>query len=389
MQQMIVGVPSERSANESRVGLTPSAAGALVRAGHLVVVESGAGESARFSDDAYREAGANIAYTREEVAGRSDLLLKVSTLTPGEIALLREGQTVLGFHHLAASGRSLLESLQDSGATLIGCEVIEDERGDLHVLRAMSEIAGQLAVHIGAHYLETHSGGRGILLGGAPGIPPAHVVILGAGVVGLWAARVAAGNMAQVTILDRRADALRRAGELLGRGVVTELAHEQSIARAVAYADVLVGAVLNRGERTSRAVSRAMVSRMKPGSVIVDVSIDQGGCVETSRPTTLDDPVFVENGVTHYCVPNMASAVARTASLALTGALLPSVRALAGSGIESALASDRGLAAGTYIYRGRLVSAAVARSFGVPSEPLASLLGAAPLGPAAKAGVKP
>jgi len=386
---MIIGVPCERTANESRVGLTPSATGALVRAGHLVLVESGAGEPARFADDAYRAAGATIAYTSEEVAGRSDLLLKVAALRPGEVALLHEGQAVLGFHHLAASGRSLLDALLHSGATLIGCEVIEDERGDLHVLRAMSEIAGQLAVHIGAHYLETHSGGRGILLGGAPGIPPAHVVILGAGVVGLWAARVAAGNMAQVTILDRRTDALRRAGELLGRGVVTELAHEQSIARAVAYADVLIGAVLNRGERTSRAVSRAMVERMKPGSVIVDVSIDQGGCVETSRPTTLEDPVFVEKGVTHYCVPNMASAVARTASLALTGALLPSVRALAGSGIESALVNERGLAAATYVYRGRLVSAAVARSFDVPWEPLAALLGAPPLRPARQAGATP
>ena len=372
---MIIGVPCERTANERRVGLTPSAAGALVREGHLLVVESGAGESARFSDDAYRAAGASIAYSPEEVTGRSDLLLKVSALGPAEIELLHEGQAVLGFHHLAASGRSLLDALLGSGATLIGCEVIEDERGDLHVLRAMSEIAGQLAVHVGAHYLETQSGGRGILLGGAPGIPPAHVVVLGAGVVGMWAARVAAGNMAQVTILDRRADALRRAGELLGHGVVTELAHEQSIARAVAYADVLIGAVLLRGERTSRAVSRAMVERMKPGSVVVDVSIDQGGCVETSRPTTLDDPVFVERGVTHYCVPNMTSAVARTASLALTGALLPSVRALAGSGIETALANDRGLAAGAYVHRGRLVSAAVARSFGIPWEPLGSLLG--------------
>jgi alanine dehydrogenase len=254
---MIIGVPCERSANESRVGLTPSAAGSLARAGHLVVVEPGC-------DDDYRQVGASIAYKLEEVVGRSDLLLKVSGLRPGEVAFLHEGQAVLGFHHLAAGRRSLLDALLDSGATLIGCEVIEGERGDLHVLRAMSEIAGQLAVHIGAHYLETHSGGRGILLGGAPGIPPAHVVILGAGVVGLSAARVAAGNMAQVTILDKRTDALRRAGDLLGRGVVTELAHEQSIGRAVAYADVLVGAVLIRGERTSTAVSRAMVERMKP-----------------------------------------------------------------------------------------------------------------------------
>jgi len=374
---MIVGVPHERNASESRVALTPSAAGALARAGHHVIVESGTGEAARFGDDEYRQAGASIAYKFEEVAGRADLLLKVSGLSPGEVPLLHEGQAVLGFHHLAASGRPLLDSLLDRGVTLIGCEVIEDERGELHVLRAMSEIAGQLAVHTGAHYLETHSGGRGILLGGAPGIPAAHVVILGAGVVGLWAARVAAGNMAQVTVLDKRADALRRAGELLGGSVVTELAHEQSIARAAAYADVLIGAVLVRGERASRAVTRAMVERMKPGSVIVDVSIDQGGCVETSRPTTLEDPVFVESGVTHYCVPNMPSAVARTASLALTGALLPSVRALAGSGIESVLANDPGLAAGTYAYRGRLVSAAVARAHGLPCASLAALLGAA------------
>ena len=385
---MIIGVPRERTANENRVGLTPSAAGALVREGHVVLVEAGAGGPARFSDEAYRAAGASIAYVREEVAGRSDLLLRVSALKPGEVAELHEGQAVLGFHHLAAGGRPLLDALLDSGATLIGCEVIEDERGDLHVLRAMSEIAGQLAVHIGAHYLETHSGGRGILLGGAPGIAPAHVVIVGAGVVGQWAARVAVGNMAQVTILDTRTDALRRAGELLGPGVVTELAHEQSIARAVAYADVLIGAVLLRGERASRAVSRAMVEKMKPGSVIVDVSIDQGGCVETSRPTSLADPVFVEMGVTHYCVPNMASAVARTASLALTGALLPSVLALAGSGIESAVMNDPGLAAGTYVYRGHLVSAPVARSFDVPSEPLASLLGARPRRPE-PAGARP
>lgn len=386
---MIIGVLRERSVNENRVGLTPSAAGALARAGHEVLVESGAGDSARFGDDEYRKARASIAYTIEEVVGRSDLLLKVSALKPGEVAFLHEGQTVLGFHHLAASQRSLLEPLLDSGATLIGYEVIEDERGELHVLRAMSEIAGQLAVHIGAHYLETHSGGRGILLGGAPGIPPAHVVILGAGVVGFWAARVAAGNMAQVSILDTRPEALRRAGETLGRSVITELAHEQGVARAIAYADLLIGAVLIRGERTPRAVSRSMVETMKPGSVIVDVSIDQGGCVETSRPTTLDDPVFVERGVTHYCVPNMASAVARTASVALTGALLPSVRALADQGIESALLNDRGLAAGTYVYRGALVSAAVARSFGIPCEPLASILGAPALRPTPQTGRRP
>jgi len=383
---MIIGVLRERRENEDRVGLTPSAAGALAAGGHHVLVEAGAGVAARFADDEYRKAGAQIAYTSDETVGRADLLLKVSALRPSEIALLHDGQAVLGFHHLAACPKSLLTPLLDSGATLIGYEVIEDERGDLHVLRAMSEIAGQLAVHTGAHYLETHSGGRGILLGGAPGIPPAHVVVLGAGVVGLWAARIAAGNMAQVSVLDTRPEALRRAGETLGRSVITELANEPAVARAVAYADLLIGAVLVRGERTTRMVSRAMVEKMKPGSVIVDVSIDQGGCVETSRPTTLDDPVFVEHGVTHYCVPNMTSAVARTASVALTGALQPAVRALADSGIESALRSHRGLAAGTYVYRGHLVSPAVARAAGVPSAHLASLLAAPPTRAAAPAG---
>jgi alanine dehydrogenase len=379
---MFIGILCETKPTENRVCLTPSGVAGLTSSGHRVVVESGAGAAARFADDEYRAAGAQVVYDREEVFGRSDLLMKVSALQREDLRHLRGGTAVLAFHHLAAAGRDLVEGLLSRQATLIGYEVIEDESGDLPILHAMSEIAGQLAVHAGAHYLETRAGGRGILLGGSTGVPPAHVVILGAGVVGLWAARTAAGNRAQVTLLDKSLAALRRAEDALGRSVVTEVAHPASIARAAAYADVLVGAILIRGERAPHLVTRAMVESMKPGSVILDISIDQGGCVETSRPTTLDDPVYTEDGVTHYAVPNMTSAVARTASVALSHALVPIAAALAERGIESALASDAGLAAGVYVYRGDPVVESVARMFGVQPAPLLDRVASA--GPAGR-----
>ncbi len=372
---MNIGVLSERVSSESRVCLTPAGARNLVMHGHRVVVESGAGALARFGDEEYQDAGAWVVYDREEVLGRSDLALKVSQLKGSEAEWLREGQAVMAFHHMAAAGRDLVDCLRARGATLIGYEVIEDAQGDLPILHAMSEIAGQLAVHVGGHYLETRAGGRGILLGGGTGIPPAHVVILGAGVVGQWAGRIAAGNRAQVTLLDSSVSALRSAETALGRGVITEVADPRAIARAAAYADVLIGAVLIRGEKTPNLVTRDMVEGMKRGSVIVDVSIDQGGCVETSRPTTLEDPIYVESDVTHYAVPNMSSAVARTASLALTHALLPFVTALADQGVETALKEDPGLRAGVYTYRGELVSEGVARTFAMPCQKISELVG--------------
>jgi alanine dehydrogenase len=372
---MNIGVLSEEGASESRVCLTPAGSRSLILAGHRVVVESGAGSAARFADEEYRKSGAWVVYDRDEVIGRADLVMKVSPLTPSQAALLREGQTVMAFHHLAAGSREMIEELMRRGVTMLGYEVIEDAHGDLPILHAMSEIAGQLSVHVAAHYLETRAGGRGILLGGATGIPPAHVVILGSGVVGQWAARTALGNGAQVTMLDSNLSALRRAEELLGRGVVTEVTSARAIARAAAYADVLVGAVLIRGERAPHLVTREMVEGMKPGSVIVDVSIDQGGCVETSRPTTLEDPIFTECGVTHFAVPNMPSAVARTASLALTAAALPFVQALADEGVELALRDLPGMAAGVYIFRGDLVFEGVARAFGLGCQTLQDLIG--------------
>jgi alanine dehydrogenase len=372
---MIIGVPLERDPTENRVALTPAGTRTLVHCGHMVVVESGAGRLSRFTDDEYGAAGAHLVYDHEEVFGRADLIMKVTAIRPPEVPLLREQQIVFGFHHLAAASREHLNALLRRGVTLIGFEITEDAAGDVPILHAMSEIAGQLAVTVAAHRLETRGGGRGILLGGSTGIPPAHVVILGAGVAGTWAARTALGNGAQVTMLDTRLGALRRAEEIFGRSVVTEVAHLFSITRAVSYADVLIGAILLRGERTPHVVTRAMVGGMKQGAVIIDVSIDQGGCVETSRPTTLQDPVFVEDGIIHYAVPNMASAVARTASLALTYAALPFVQTLADMGLEPALAQEAGLARGVYAYRGELVSASVARAFGLRSGPLASILG--------------
>lgn len=377
---MIIGVPVERDATENRVALTPAGARTLVHRGHTVIVESGTGRASRFSDEEYAAAGAYLLYDHEEVLGRADLVLKVSALRPNEVPLLREQQTVLAFHHLAAAHREHLDALLRRRVTLIGYEVIEDAAGDAPILHAMSEIGGQLAVNVAAHLLQTGAGGRGILLGGSTGIPPAHVVILGAGVSGAWAARTALGNGAQVTLLDTSLAALRRAEETLGRQVVTELSHLSSVTRAVSYADVLIGAVLVRGERTPHVVTRAMVGGMKPGAVIIDLSIDQGGCVETSRPTTLEDPVFMEDRIIHYAVPNVGSAVARTASLALTYAALPVVQVLADLGVEQALTRESGLARGVYAFQGELVSQSVARAFGMRATGLPAVLLRAPQG---------
>jgi alanine dehydrogenase len=357
-------VPLEREATENRVALTPAGARSLAHRGHTVVVESGAGRASRFSNDEYSTAGAHLVYDHEEVFGRSDLVLKVSALKSAEVALLHEQQTVLAFHHLAAASREHLQALMRRGVTLIGYEVIENGSGDAPILHSMSEIGGQLAVNVASYLLQTRAGGRGVLLGGSTGIPPAHVVILGAGVAGTWAARTALGNGAQVTLLDTSLEALRRAEETFGRRVVTEVSHLFSVSRAVSYADVLIGAVLVRGERTPHVVTRAMVDGMKRGAVIIDLSIDQGGCVETSRPTSLEDPVFLLDGIIHYAVPNMGSAVARTASLALTYAALPFVQRLADDGVEEAIARDAGLAQGVYVLRGEVASRSLARSFG-------------------------
>jgi alanine dehydrogenase len=349
---MIIGVPAEIAATEDRVALTPDGAGMLVSEGHQVLVESGAGLGARFQDAEYRDAGAELLRVPDEIYGRADLIVKVAALLSPEIERLRRDQIVLAFHHLAVCSEARRSSLSRSGATLIAYEAIEDARGDLPVLHAMSAIAGPLAVDEAMRFLPPTHDERKPSPAGCRAGRGVDVVILGAGGVGWTAARTALTRRARVTVLDPDNDALRRVERTLGRGVSTRSAHPLEIWRAIGSADVLIGAVLVRGRRSPHVVSRTMVDAMKAGSVIVDVSIDQGGCVETSRPTSLDDPVYFEKRVTQYAVPNMASAVARTASLALTNAALPFVQALAWRGLREALERVPGLAAGVCLGRG-------------------------------------
>ncbi len=372
---MHIGVPRETLRHDYRVGLTPSVAGLLTQRGHTVLVEHDAGLEAQFLDRDYQRAGAQIAWSREEVYKRSELICRVGKLAAEDIDLLAPGVTVAGFHHLAVAGREAIERLAKLETTLIGYEVIRDPAGSLPVLLPMSEIAGKMAVHLAAYYLQNFPGGRGILLANVPGVPPPTVLVLGAGTVGRTAARQALELGAHVILVDSEMAKLRAASEALGQGLVTSLANLDRLERYTAFADVVIGAVLVPGSRAPFLVSEAMVEAMKPGSVIIDVAIDQGGCVETSRPTTHEQPTFVAHGVVHYCVPNMTANVARTASRALASAVLPCIRELADQGLETALRQHPGLAAGVYLYRGNVVSSEVAGALGLPAASLPELLG--------------
>jgi len=349
---MDIGIPGERHEEESRVALTPSGVRQLVAAGHRVYVEEAAGERCHFLDSDYHEAGAIVVFDREEPFRRADLLVKVGAPAGPELEWLRHGQGLMGFLHLAAAPESEVAGLLERRVTAIGYEVIEDDDGRLPVLTSMSEMAGALAVHNAAALLQSRAGGRGVLLGGAPGIAPATIVILGAGTVGEAAARTALGCGAQVVMLDREVERLRRAQQTFEGRVTTLIADPANVERAVVFADAVIGAVLIHGRRSPVMVTRAMVSLMKSGSVVLDVSIDQGGCIETSRPTTLSDPTFVEEGVIHYCVPNMTAAVARTAAQVLNNAVLPFVLAIAEKGIDAALRTHPPLARGVYLHDG-------------------------------------
>lgn len=371
---MIIGIPRETERLEHRVGMTPFSVSRLVRAGHAVVVERDAGAEAHFSDRDYTEAGAEIGYSAEEVYQRADLVCQVGTIRPGELDLVRSGSLVAAFHHLAVAPRATLDRLRSLDTTLIGYEIIEDEKGDRPILLSMSDLAGQLAIHEAAHLLQIHSGGRGILLGNTPGVPAATVLVLGAGSVGTVAARHAAAIGAQVIVMDEDLRKLQLVHRALGGRVVTCMFDEMQLARYVAMADAVIGAVLIPGGRSPFLVTEEMVRSMRPGSVIVDVSIDQGGCVETSRPTTLDNPTFRVHDVVHYCVPNMTANIARTASRALTDVILPYILRIAEDGLETVVREDPGFGCGLYMYRGRIVNEVVAHLMGVEVEPLAGLL---------------
>jgi alanine dehydrogenase len=372
---MDFGVPLERHRTEHRVGMTPRGVHILVDLGHRVFVETGAGESSRFPDAAYREAGAEVVFRREEVYRRCQVVAGVNAPTMEEVALTSEGQVLLAFWHLAVAPKSLVSEMNNRRLTAIGYEMIADESEHRPVLHAMSQLAGQMTVQTAAHLLQRESGGRGILLGSSAGIPPATVLILGAGTAGLAAAEAAVGSGAHVIVMDKDIEKLSKVVDAYGGRVVTSTADRENIAKYVQFADVVIGAVLVPGGQAPYIVTKEMVATMRPGSVILDISIDQGGCVETSRPTTIDDPTFVFADVVHYCVGNMTANIPRTASKALTHAHIGFLERIARHGVEGAFAQSPALARGCCMYRGTVTQETIASLFGLEYRPVASLLG--------------
>lgn len=362
---MRYGIPKETLFEEKRVGLTPAGVDALVRAGHTVYVETQAGEGSHFSDDEYRNAGAQIVYSAEEAYKRAEVIVKVAPISEAECELLQESQIVFSFLHLAISKRKVLDTLLQKKVTAIGYELIEQE-DRLPVLHSMSEIAGQLAIQVAERQLETFSkGGRGILLGGITGVAPAAVVIIGAGVVGISAAAAALGRGAQVILLDKDVKRLRQIELDFRKRITTVVANPYTISRGAKFADVLIGAVLIKGEKAPHLVTEDMVKQMKKGAVIVDVSIDQGGCIETSHITTLSDPVYLMHDVIHYCVPNMPALVSRTASYGLNNAALNYLLAIGEEGLANAVMADQGLAKGVCTHNGYCSNESVAHNFNI------------------------
>ncbi len=362
---MLIGVPKEIKTHEYRVGLVPGSVRELAHHGHQVVVETGAGAAIGFDDHAYAAAGARILADAAAVFAAAELIVKVKEPQPPEVALLRRDQILFTYLHLAAD-RELTQGLIRSGAVAIGYETVTDARGGLPLLAPMSEVAGRMSVQVGAHCLEKEQGGIGVLLGGVPGVAAAKVVILGGGVAGTNAARVAMGMEAWVTVLDRSLPRLYELDLQFGAQLHTLYSTMENIEREVAAADLVIGAVLIPGGAAPKLVSRNLVRAMRPGTVIVDISIDQGGCFETSRPTTHAAPTYVEEGVVHYCVTNMPGAVARTSTVALNNATLPFVQAIADRGWRRALADDPHLRDGLNICRGRVTHSAVAHDLGLP-----------------------
>jgi alanine dehydrogenase len=367
---MIIGVPREIYRHEHRVGLTPLAAARLVQQGQTVLVEKEAGLTAHFFDRDYQKVGAQIVYDTEEVYKRADLICRVSMLPPQELDLLKPETILCGFLHLAVATRETAARLQELRATLIGYEILRDLQGERPVLVPFSQMAGQMSVHIAAHYLQNECGGRGVLIGSVAGVPPATILVLGAGTVGSTAARVALASGAHVIVFDADLAKLRNVNRELGGQAVTIMGGLDRLEKYTSIADVVIGAVLIPGARAPFVFTEEMVKGMKPGSVIIDVSIDQGGCVETSRPTTLDRPTFVTHNVVHYCVPNMTANIARTSSRALANAAISYISGISTQGLEPMLREDAGLAAGIYMYRGRMVNDRAASTLGIPATSL-------------------
>ena len=370
---MIVGLPKEIKDNEYRVGLTPAGARALTDAGHKVVVERSAGDGSGFEDELYERAGATILGTPDEVWAQGEMIVKVKEPIAPEYPRMREGQVLFTYLHLAPDPKQT-QALLENKVTGIAYETITDRKGTLPLLTPMSEVAGRMAVQVGAHYLEKMQGGRGILLGGVPGVPAARVVIIGGGIVGTNAAKMAVGLGAQVTIIDNNLDRLRELDDIFLSKVSTLASSAYMIHDAISQADLIIGAVLVPGAAAPRLVTRNMLKDVMNGAVIVDVAVDQGGCIETTHPTTHSDPTYYVEGVLHYCVANMPGAVPRTSTFALTNATLPYAVKLANLGFVDAINSDDGLKAGVNTFAGKLTYKAVAESQGLEYTPLDDIL---------------
>lgn len=370
---MIIGVPKEIKNNENRVGLTPAGISALTKAGHKLFVQSTAGNGSGFSDEEYKKAGASILKTIAEIYKKSDMIIKVKEPIKVEYPLIKEGQLLFTYFHFA-SYEPLTKAMLKSKAVCLAYETVEKKDRSLPLLVPMSEVAGRMSIQEGAKYLEKPMGGRGILLGGVPGVKPANVLILGGGIVGTQAAKMAAGMAADVTIMDISIPRLRELDDILPANVKTVFSNEYNIREALKNADLVVGAVLIPGAKAPHLVTRDMLKIMKPGTVLVDVAVDQGGCIETCKPTTHEDPTYVIDGIIHYCVANMPGAVPYTSTLALTNATLPYALQLANKGWKKACKENEELKLGLNVVSGKVVYKGVSDAFNLPYVPVEKIL---------------
>lgn len=360
---MNVGVINESGKIENRVGLTPSSVSLLVERGNTVYVQAGAGMKSGYTNEEYISQGANIVFTKDEVFGRSDVVLNISPLNQEECKLVKKGQILFGFHHLAVARKSLLEELLEKKVTIIGYEIIQEDNQVLPFIESLSEVAGQMCLFISGHYLQTSQEGRGVIIGGVVSVPPATAVIIGSGVLARSAIKALLGAGAHTIALGRNMDRLRELEEMTSGRLITLMASKYNLARMVKIADILIGAVLRPGEKAPVMITKDMVKGMKKGSVIIDLAIDQGGCIETSRLTTLEQPIFIEDGIIHYCVPNITSAVSRTSTKVLSNLVSPCLVQIGEIGIDETLKTNSAQARGVYVHKGNIVRKSIAERF--------------------------
>jgi alanine dehydrogenase len=371
---MNIGVINESSKIENRAGLTPSTVSLLTEKGHTVYVEAGAGLKAGYTNEEYVAQGAKIVFTKDEVFGRADVVLNISPLNQQECEMVREGQLLFGFHHLVIIRKSVLECLLQKKVTVIGYEIVQEDDDLLPFIESLSEVSGQLCLAISGHYLQTSQGGRGVIIGGVVSVPPATAVVIGSGVLARSAVKSLLGAGAHTIALGRDMDKLRALEEMTSGRVTTLFASKYNLARMTKVADILIGAVLFPGERAPIWITRDMVKTMKKGSIIIDLAIDQGGCIETSRLTTLEHPTYVEEGIIHYCVPNITSSVSRTSTKVLSNLVVSFLLQIGELGIEQTLRENKSLARGVYIYKGQITKKSTAERFSLEHKDLSSFL---------------